>query len=197
MTRAQFDRDDVIDKSIELFWKNGYSASSMKQVVQTTGLKPGSLYLAFGNKEALYREALETYAKKGLAQIQSTLEGAPSVGEGICLILDKYIEASISEHYSSCFLIKTQLELAAEGGELHDFAATKLSEVEALYQHYLEKEFGEAQSRRRATSLMLHIFGMRIYGYQHGAAERIRQGLREGLPWLPWEKVEKAKSEGD
>lgn len=190
MTRAQFDRNDVIDKSIGLFWKNGYSASSMKQVVQTTGLKPGSLYLAFGNKEALYREALESYARKGFAQIRSTLEGAPSVGEGICIMLERYVQASISEEYSGCFLIKSQLELAAEGGELHDFASAKLAEVEALYQSYLEKEFGEELGRQRAISLMLHIFGMRVYGYQRGAAERMRQGLREGLSWLPWEKVE-------
>lgn len=54
MARAQFDRDDVIGKSIKLFWKNGYSASSMQQVVKATGLKPGSIYLAFGNKEGLF-----------------------------------------------------------------------------------------------------------------------------------------------
>lgn len=186
MSRAQFDRDEIIDKSIELFWKNGYSASSMKQVVKTTGLKPGSLYLAFGNKEALFREALESYAQQSIARIRSILDNAPSVGEGICAILEKNIEDSTSENYSSCFLVKTQLELAAEGGELHEFASAKLTEIEALYQSYLEKEFDTELSKQRAVSLMLHIFGMRVYGYHHGAAERMRHGLREGLPWLPW-----------
>jgi AcrR family transcriptional regulator len=51
----------------------------MKQVVQVTGLKPGSLYLAFGNKEALFREALQSYAEKGIAHICNTLDNAPSV----------------------------------------------------------------------------------------------------------------------
>ena len=92
MSRAQFDRDEIIDKSIELFWKNGYSASSMKQVVKTTGLKPGSLYLAFGNKEALFREALESYAQQSIARIRSILDNAPSVGEGICAHLEKMVQ---------------------------------------------------------------------------------------------------------
>lgn len=186
MARAQFDRNDIIDKSIQLFWQNGFSASSMQQVVQTTGLKPGSIYLAFGNKEGLFREALDSYAQKSIAQIRSTLDSATSVGEGICQFLEKIIHESTRKNYCSCFLIKTQLELAAQGNELHDLASVKLGEIEALFQSYLEKEFSKTVSRQRAVSLMLHIFGLRIYGYRQGSADRMREGLREGLPWLPW-----------
>lgn len=186
MARAQFNRNDVLDKSIDLFWENGFSASSMQQIVKATGLKPGSLYLAFGNKEALYSKALQRYAEKSMTQIHHTLKNAISVGDGICAILERNVEQSISKNYCSCFLIKTELELAIEGNELHEFASAKLGEIEALYQSYLEQEFSTVVSRKRAVSLMLHIFGMRVYGYQRGSAERMRQGLREGLPWLPW-----------
>jgi hypothetical protein len=84
-------------------------------------------------------------------------------------------------------LIKTQLELAKEGNQLHTLASAKLSEVEALFCRYLEKEFDADLSQRRATSVMLHIFGMRVYGYQPDSADRLRSGLKEGLPWLPWD----------
>jgi len=77
--------------------------------------------------------------------------------------------------------------LALEGNELYYFAAAKLGEVEAFFRSYLEKEFSKTVSRRRAASIMLHIFGMRVYGYQRGVADRMRQGLHEGLPWLPWD----------
>jgi len=186
MAKAQFDRSEVIDKSIRLFWQNGYSASSMQQVVKTTGLKPGSIYLAFGNKEGLFREALDSYAQKSISLMRDKLESAPSVGEGICALLEMFIDQSTRADYCSCFLVKTQLELAAEGGELHAFAAAKLAEIETMFRSFLDKEFDSALSRRRATSLMLHIFGVRVYGYQQGSAERMRAGLREGLPWLPW-----------
>ncbi len=186
MTRAQFDRTAVIEKSIDLFWQNSFSATSMKQVVQTTGLKPGSIYLAFGNKQALYREALESYARKSLTQMHRVLDDAPTVGEGIVTLLEGIVEESIRENYCSCFLIKTQLELAAEGNDLYAFASSKLIEVEVLLESYLKKECNKHVSRRRAASLMLHIFGTRIYGYQKGSADRMREGLREGLAWLPW-----------
>ena len=186
MARAQFDRDDIIDKSIELFWQHGFNASSMQQVVKTTGLKPGSIYLAFGNKEGLFREALETYSQTSITYIRNILDTAPSVGEGLCALLEAFIEQSTRKNYCSCFLVKTRLELAAEGGELHEFASAKLDEIEALLQNYLVREFDSTLSRQRAVSLMFHFFGVRVYGYQQGSAERMRLGLREGLTWLPW-----------
>ena len=186
MAKAQFDRSKVIDQSIQLFWKHGFSASSMQQVVKSTGLKPGSIYLAFGSKEGLFREALEVYAENSMARIRHTLDAAPSVGEGICTLLELFVADSGKANYCSCFLVKTQLELAAQGGDLHDFALSRLAKVEALLQGYLERECDCSASRQRATSLMLHIFGVRVYGYQKGAGQRMREGLRVGLPWLPW-----------
>lgn len=187
MARAQFDRNEVIDKSIELFWHNGYSASSMQQVTQTTGLKPGSIYLAFGSKEGLFREALERYADRSIATISATIENSASVGQGIRQHLESVVQDTTRENFSSCFLIKTQLELAAEGNKLRELASANLGQVEALFQSYLEEEYNKEVSTERAASIMLHIFGMRIYGYQSGSAERMRLGLREGLPWLPWD----------
>lgn len=186
MAKALFDRNDVIDKSIELFWQNGFSASSMQQVVKKTGLKPGSIYHAFGSKEGLFKKALENYAQKGISQIRKVLDTAPNAGEGLCMILEKYIQDSTRKEYCSCFLVKTQLELAAEGNKLYELASAKLGDIEALYERYLEKEFGRPLSQQRATSLMLHIFGIRVYGYGQGSADRMREGLKAGLPWLPW-----------
>lgn len=193
MAKALFDREEVIEKSMQLFWKNGYSSSSMQQIVDTTGLKPGSIYHSFGNKESLFREVLEHYSFKGLARIRNIIENARSVGEGICLHLEEVVEQSTKSDYCSCLLVKAQLELATHAGEndLHAFASAKLDQVEKLFASYLEREFNKKVSVERATSIMLHIFGMRVYGYHNGyhegASDRMRQGLRSGLSWLPWQ----------
>lgn len=186
MVRIQFDREHVINKSIDLFWQHGFHASSMQQVIQVTGLKPGSIYLAFGSKEGLYREALHTYAKNSLEKIKNTLDKAPTIGDGVCDMLEGIVQESASADYCSCFVIKTQLELAAEGGELYDFTADKLVATEALLRSYLEQEYDANICAARATSLMLHIFGLRVYGYQQASIERMHLGLCQGLPWLPW-----------
>lgn len=186
MAKAQYDREEIIDKLIDLFWRNGFSGSSMQQVVEATGLKPGSIYYSFGNKEALFKEALDHYARASMARIRGTLDSALSVGEGLCLFLEKMAGEAAKQEFRSCFLVKTQLELANGGGELQAFASAKLCEVEALFQSYLEREYDRQTSRNRAASIMLHIFGMRIYGYQQNSVERMLLVLRESLPWLPW-----------
>ncbi len=189
MAKALFERIEVIDKSMQLFWQNGFNGSSMQQIVETTGLKPGSIYHSFGNKETLFREVLETYAKNTVSEISTTIDNARSVGEGICNHLEGVVEQSVKENYCSCLLVKTQLELKPrkDADGLHAFTSSKLAEVEALFKSYLEKEFNAKVCQERAVSIMLHIFGMRVYGYQQGAAERMRQGLWAGLPWLPWQ----------
>ncbi len=187
MAKAQFDRDEVVENAIQLFWQHGYSASSMQQVVKATGLQPGSIYLAFKNKEGLFREALDAYSDHSKKRIKDALDGPDGVLKGICKVLESMIEQSTQAGYNSCFLIKTQLELAAEGNTLHELASSKLDEIEALFRSFLEKECEAELAQQRAACIMLHIFGMRVYGYKPDSAQRMRESLRLGLPWLPWD----------
>ncbi|MBM9519906.1 TetR/AcrR family transcriptional regulator [Desulforhopalus vacuolatus] len=189
MAKALFKRNEVIDKSMLLFCRKGFKASSMQQIVETTGLKPGSIYHSFGNKEALFREVLTSYSAKSMAKVRETIDGAESIDEGILLHLKNTVAESINPNYCSCLLVKTQLELAADENKnnLHDFAANRLKKIESLFRSYLEHEYDEETSSERAVSIMLHIFGVRIYGYQQGSAELMLKGLRAGLPWLPWD----------
>lgn len=186
MAKAQYDRNDILDKSIDLFWANGYSGSSMQEVVKATGLKPGSIYYSFGNKEELFRLSLERYAQIRGDQLREAIAAAPSILDGIRDHLENMVMDTTKENYSSCFLVKTQLELAHEDNDLHTLASEKLGEVEALIRSYLEGVFDPELARRRAASVMLQMFGIRVYGYRKESADHIRQGLREGLPWLPW-----------
>ncbi|MBC2605027.1 TetR/AcrR family transcriptional regulator [Pelagicoccus albus] len=186
MTRAQFDRTEIIERSIDLFWQNGYTATSMQKLVKATGLKPGSLYLAFGNKEGLYRESLAVYAETNLQRIRETIHSAPSIEAGLIELLRRIVEETKRKDYCSCFLLKTQLELAAEGNELYQLAEVKVAEIEDYLQSELEEIYPQETAMRRASSLMLQILGVRIYGYRSGSAQRMWFGLKEALPWLPW-----------
>jgi TetR/AcrR family transcriptional regulator, transcriptional repressor for nem operon len=53
----------VIDKLCEYFWKHGYSAASLDDLAQQLGIKRGSLFNAFGSKEALLYAAFERYGQ--------------------------------------------------------------------------------------------------------------------------------------
>ncbi len=58
----QFDRDDVLDRALSVFWRQGYEAASIQDLVDATGLNRGSLYNAFGDKAQLFAEVMERYS---------------------------------------------------------------------------------------------------------------------------------------
>jgi len=186
MAKAQFEREQVVKDSVNVFWQHGFNGTSMQQVFKATGLKPGSIYLAFGNKEGLFRESLEHYAADSLAAIDNRFENADSIGDAFCDMFKGMVQVSIESDYYSCFLVKSQLELAFENKELHLLAGEQLKKIEARYAHYLEREFDADVAKARATNVMLHIFGIRVYGYQNASEEVLLKGLFEGLNWLPW-----------
>lgn len=192
MSRAQFDKQQVIDAATNLFWQQGYQAASMQQIVQRTGLKPGSLYLAFGNKQGLFAEAIKAYGANGRAQLQALFASTDAIGRSICEILSGMITDAISKDYCSCFLVKAQLELATEGNThaaLLQLVQEELAAVEVVYANALRREFGEQKAQALARSIMLHIFGLRVYGCKHNSAEQLLETLQLGLSWLPWREA--------
>ncbi len=58
----EFDRDEALKAAMLVFWRKGYAASSMTDLIDAMGIKSPSLYAAFGGKEALYIEAVDHYA---------------------------------------------------------------------------------------------------------------------------------------
>ncbi|MDG1858569.1 MAG: TetR/AcrR family transcriptional regulator, partial [Emcibacteraceae bacterium] len=57
----EFDKDKVLKIIMNLFWENGYEATSLSEITSATGLKKGSLYSAFGDKHAMYLSAIDHY----------------------------------------------------------------------------------------------------------------------------------------
>jgi AcrR family transcriptional regulator len=61
----EFDADKVLDKALHVFWERGYEGTSLTDLTEAMGINRPSLYAAFGNKEELFRRALDRYAEKG------------------------------------------------------------------------------------------------------------------------------------
>ncbi len=57
-----FDMDQALDRALDVFWRKGYEGASICDLTAAMGINPPSLYAAFGNKEGLFRKALDRYA---------------------------------------------------------------------------------------------------------------------------------------
>jgi AcrR family transcriptional regulator len=61
----EFDADVALDKALHVFWQRGYEGASLTDLTEAMGINRPSLYAAFGNKEELFRRALDRYAERG------------------------------------------------------------------------------------------------------------------------------------
>jgi AcrR family transcriptional regulator len=64
MGRARaFDADEALDRAMTVFWTKGYEGTSLSDLTEAMGINRPSLYAAYGNKEELFRKALQRYGE--------------------------------------------------------------------------------------------------------------------------------------
>src|SRR6202795_3875377 len=76
----EFDTDAAMEKAMRLFWAKGYEGTSVADLTGTLGISRPSLYAAFGDKQSLFRAALERYAA-GPAGYVAVALGKPTARE--------------------------------------------------------------------------------------------------------------------
>jgi AcrR family transcriptional regulator len=76
----EFDTDAALEKAMRLFWAKGYEGTSVADLTEALGISRPSLYAAFGDKQSLFRAALERYAA-GPAGYVDTAIGQPTARE--------------------------------------------------------------------------------------------------------------------
>src|SRR5471032_3276518 len=72
--QREFDVDQALDAALCVFWRKGYEGASYADLTQATGVERPGLYSAFGNKEELFRRALERYYEHYLDFFVAALE---------------------------------------------------------------------------------------------------------------------------
>jgi AcrR family transcriptional regulator len=79
----EFDREVALEAAMLLFWRKGFTATSMSDLCDVTGVSSPSLYAAFGSKEALYLEAAEHYVRTWGPRVWDKLAEGATARAGI------------------------------------------------------------------------------------------------------------------
>src|ERR1700722_5640136 len=92
-----FDSEHVVDRAMELFWTQGYDATSVSDLTAVLGLHPGSMYRTFGDKHALFLRALERYQQSQARPLAPALLAGGPVLPRIRAVLAGLIELAAEE----------------------------------------------------------------------------------------------------
>lgn len=103
-----FDVDDVLDRAVDLFWVNGYAATTMEDLVNYLGINRGSLYSTFGSKQNLYERALDRYLSSGRERFAAAVtNSAVPLRE---VIGDLLRSSAARTDHRGCLLVNTTME---------------------------------------------------------------------------------------
>ncbi|HKE32984.1 MAG TPA: TetR/AcrR family transcriptional regulator [Candidatus Angelobacter sp.] len=154
--QKEFDREEALHKAMEVFWSRGYEAASINELVKHMGINRQSLYDTFGDKHALYLQALDRYREVESRKMFDLLERPGSVKKALRELFRSVIEDSLYDQARrGCFIDNAVSELAGRCPETAAKARGQLAEVEeALYQLLLRgKENGELNNGRDFRAL--------------------------------------------
>lgn len=110
----EFDTEAAVSRAMELFWTRGYEATSVRDLTQHLGIGQGSLYAAFGDKDGLYRAALEHYRSTLAAAALRDLEQGADARSAIRGMLTERVRVAVGHGGRGCLAVNSACERLPE-----------------------------------------------------------------------------------
>ena len=145
-----FNEHEVLTKAMNLFWKQGYSATSVQDLVSHLGINRASLYDTFGDKEQLFKKSFELYRKTNREGLIQFFQSQPNVKDGFSKLFENAINEAIHDKdRKGCFVVNTTTELIPNDKNLLDVLERNKEDFETVFFEYLKK--GKANGQLKTT----------------------------------------------
>ena len=148
MRPREFDHDDVLRIAFDQFWRKGVRGTSLSDIARDAGVQRGSLYNAFGSKEALFLCAYERYAGEYLSSVEKAL-GSGTLRKRLTAFFDLTIRNFRSgSPPRGCPTTRGLMELASVEGEgLDENARQAFADLVARITGLVQKTLAEGATR--------------------------------------------------
>ena len=162
-----------------MFWKLGYTATSIQHLVDAMGIERGSLYRTYGNKEQLFRKAVEHYSRHQAARMP---QGAPPLA-----MLRAYFDNNLEDTQNrqlpnGCLVINSAVETPALPKRIQKLVHEHITNLRTFFRGCIEAAIATCQLPRsvapdeQADALLAAIIGINVMsraGTPHAQLERI------------------------
>ena len=186
-----FNEDEVLSKAMNLFWKQGYNATSVQDLVNHLGINRASLYDTFGDKEQLFKKSFELYRKQNTVGLIQFFESRTNIKEGISELFSTAIqEAILDKDKKGCFVVNTTTELIPNDETLLEVLETNKLDFERLFYEYLQKGKANGQLKTNqdlksiATLLYTLYNGIRVVSKVHPNKKKLTNSINVVLSLL-------------
>lgn len=169
--KKNFDEVEVLHKALHLFWRKGYNATSIQDLVDELGVNRASLYDTWGDKHKLYLASLKLYRQSASSRLLEDIRSDMPARQVIESFLMRIVnDVMMDQEKKGCFLVNATTELANLDSEInHMVDENRKTIVEVLAEIIKEgQEKGEFKSQKSPQALACFIFnslnGLRVMG---------------------------------
>jgi TetR/AcrR family transcriptional repressor of nem operon len=134
-----FDEKEVLTRAMNLFWKQGYSATSVQDLVSYLGINRASLYDTFGDKEKLFKKSFELYRKQSIDKICELFQNQSNVKEGFSVLFNNAVnESLLDKDRKGCFAVNNTTELVPNNESCLEILSSNRRNFENIFYEYLK-----------------------------------------------------------
>jgi TetR/AcrR family transcriptional repressor of nem operon len=163
----EFEPGEALDAAMQLFWRNGYAATSIRDLLDGMGIGYGSLYNTFGDKHALFLACLDRFRELRTSWIDEVLEDSGL--SGIEEVFRRTVDGLVGfEPRRGCLLANTAVELGPHDAEVAAKISRYVRHTEAVFERAVirAQEAGEISAdrdpRALARFLVNALHGLRV-----------------------------------
>lgn len=175
---------------MQLFWRQGYSATSLNQLLDAMAIGRSSFYAAFIDKRSLYVEALTLFAERTYA-ILHALNDQQNPAAAIELFFEHTLfKVPEQRMRRGCMMVNTVLELADVDRGLSQLAAQKLGEIETAFEDCFRRAIdqGQISAEHRPQQLARFVMtvnqGLRVASRTRATKQELDEVLKTTLSVL-------------
>ncbi|MEK9723308.1 MAG: TetR/AcrR family transcriptional regulator [Rhodospirillaceae bacterium] len=157
-----FERRAALERAMQTFWTRGYAATSVNDLTQAMGLSKSSLYGAFGDKHALFLEAIAFYRDNVSAQVRSVAELRAPARQVIRAVLGRAADRILEpDGRRGCFLNNAAVEVGPTDVEAAAGCRSGLDVMEETFRRLVERgqREGHIPAARDAQALARFLTG--------------------------------------
>ena len=158
----EFCVDEALAQALRVFWSKGYEGASLTDLTDAMGITRPSLYAAFGNKEALFRKALDLYEREKLCYMSQALD-APTARDVAERLLRGALEMQASDgEPRGCLRVISSVACGVEAESIREeVIARRKSSSDALIARFEKAEAaGELPEHMNAEGLSGYLVAL-------------------------------------
>ncbi|WP_373048885.1 TetR/AcrR family transcriptional regulator [Vulgatibacter sp.] len=164
----------ALERALELFWTQGYEATSLADLTRAMEIAPPSLYAAFGNKEQLFLEAVARYVERYGGFTERALAEEPTARGAIERILhEAAAEYTVPGRPPGCFVFSGATNCSAAAAEVEEALRRMRRASEAVIRRRLERAAAEGELPPGADAASLAGF---VATVMEGMSQQARDG---------------------